>query len=562
MIDGRTFTVDEPQLDAIQARYAAIGRRFEEAASADERWAAIQAWEAVRKELQTWRSVVHVRFSQDTEDEVAAERRKRADQLWPQFAELEVDLMRLLSRSEHRPELEARIGGHAFELWKSRIAAFEPAIKEPLTAEATLGSRYTALRASARFELDGRTVNLSGLQPWLEHSDRAVRLHAQQLRWRWFADHADQLDTIFDELVGLRTGMARSLGYDTYTPLGYLNMSRVDYGPTEVERFRNEVLEQVVPLAAELRSQQAQRIGVDPLRYWDEPLQFPAGNPSPRGDEAELMRAAAGMFSDLDEDMGHFFQRMVEQNLMDLSTRPTKAGGGFCTQWATEGVPFVFANFNGTKGDAEVFTHELGHAYQGWSSRDKIILDYRSPTYESAEIHSMSLEFLTWPWMERFFGEEADRFRTIHLTEALVFLPYAVAVDHFQHRVYDHPDASPADRHAMWLELEERYQPWRSYGDAPGLEHLRKGGLWQRQLHIYRRPFYYIDYALAQTCALQFWLRAEQNRGEAIAAYTALCKRGGEAPFGELVRSAGVRSPFEPGCLSKVVEEARAYLLR
>jgi M3 family oligoendopeptidase len=197
--------------------------------------------------------------------------------------------------------------------------------------------------------------------------------------------------------------------------------------------------------------------------------------------------------------------------------------------------------------------HELGHAFQSWNSLDKPVVDYLSPTYESAEIHSMSLEYLSWPEMDRFFGEDADAYRREHLIDALLFLPYGVAVDHFQHLVYAQPGATPAERNAMWQEVERRYLPWRDYGD---LEHPLRGGLWQEKRHIYTSPFYYIDYTLALCCALQFWVRAERDRGEAMDAYVALCRRGGEAPFGELVRGAGLLSPFEPGALEGVVTAA------
>jgi M3 family oligoendopeptidase len=256
-------------------------------------------------------------------------------------------------------------------------------------------------------------------------------------------------------------------------------------------------------------------------------------------------------------DLGPFFRRMETGGFLDLADRKGKAGGGFCTSFPTEGMPFVFANFNGTKGDVEVFSHEMGHAFQSYESRDLPLSDYLWPTYESAEIHSMSLEFLTWPHMERFFGEDAPRFRRMHLAEALLFLPYGTAVDHFQHEIYAHPTMSPAERHDRWRSMEQTYLPWRNWGD---LAYPARGGRWQQQRHIYLAPFYYIDYVLAQTCALQFWVRSERDRDTAMADYVALCRRGGQAPFRGLVASAGLTSPFDEGCLAEVVEAARVAL--
>jgi M3 family oligoendopeptidase len=169
----------------------------------------------------------------------------------------------------------------------------------------------------------------------------------------------------------------------------------------------------------------------------------------------------------------------------------------------------------------------------------------------------MSLEFITWPWMEKFFEGDADRFRRAHLVGALVFIPYGCAVDHFQHMVYEKPEATPAQRFAMWQECERMYRPWRDYA---GLPHVKDGGYWQAQRHIYLSPFYYIDYVLAQLCALQFWVRADEDRPAAMKDYVNLCARGGEAPFQQLAKGAGLRSPFEKGCLEQVITKARDWL--
>jgi M3 family oligoendopeptidase len=272
-----------------------------------------------------------------------------------------------------------------------------------------------------------------------------------------------------------------------------------------------------------------------------------------------MLAEAQKMYDALGYGLDDFFRLMVDGNLMDLKTREGKAGGGFCTSFPTHGVPYVYANFNGTKGDVEVLTHEIGHAFQNYMSREQRLIDYLWPTYESCEIHSMGLEFLTLPWTDKFFGKEGgERFRRLHLELALLFLPYGVAIDHFQHLVYAKPNASPAERNAMWQEMERTYLPWRNYGDLP---HVADGGFWQFQRHIYLNPFYYIDYTLAQTCALQYWVWSEKNFQEAMQSYVALCRRGGEAPFQELARGAGLISPFDEGCLRDVVAKAKGILL-
>jgi M3 family oligoendopeptidase len=296
---------------------------------------------------------------------------------------------------------------------------------------------------------------------------------------------------------------------------------------------------------------------VDTLRYWDEKLFGPGESPAPLGGHDWMIERAAEMFESMSPELAGFYDLMVQRNLTDLESRKGKAFGGFCTYLHAYKVPFIFANFNGTRGDVRVFTHEMGHAFQRRSSSELPLADYVGCTSESAEIHSMSLEFLAWPQMERFFGEGAEEFRRAHLLEQLLFLPYGVAIDHFQHEVYENPEATPAERHAMWKRLEAIYLPWRNYGDLP---HASDGGFWQVQRHVYIYPFYYIDYTLAATCALQFWARSREDYDKAMADYIALCTRGGSLPFRQLTASAGLVSPFEVGCLDRVVEMARDYL--
>lgn len=468
-----------------------------------------------------------------------------------------MQLKRQLLASPRRAEYEARIGKQAFLLWEADVTTFEPAIEADLVAEARLSAEYTELLASAKLPFDGQILNLEGIGKYTQHADREVRHQAQQVRWQFFERNAEALDRIYGELVQLRHGMARKLGYENYIALGYRRMQRVDYDEKDVERYRDQIAELVVPLAAQIVERQARNLGVDRVYFWDEPVFDPRGNPAPVGDHDWMLAQAQGMFDEMAAPLGDFFRLMVARHLLDLKNRPAKAGGGFCTSFPTYGLPYIFANFNGTKGDVEVFTHEMGHAFQNWQSRSTPVYDYLWPTLESCEIHSMSLEFLSWPYMERFFGDEAERFRTIHLAESLLFLPYGVAVDHFQHLVYAHPEATAAERKRLWQSVEKRYLPWRDYGD---LAYPAAGGRWQLQRHIYNSPFYYIDYTLAGCCALQFWAKAQGDYQKALADYVALCRRGGEAPFQELARSAGLVSPFTPGALSSVVEQARRAL--
>ncbi len=547
-----TITAPRPDRDSLARDRAAVDALLDRGDVP----AALGLWDHHRRDYETWSSLIHLRFAQDTGSETAKADRDYADALAPEATEHEIAIKRRLLNNADA--VSAITGAHALALWDSDLATFDPAIKPALEEESRLSARYTALLAGARIDFRGQTVNLAGLDAFAQDPDRATRHAAESARWGFFAANASELDAIYDDLTRLRHRMATQLRYDTYTPLGYRRMRRTDYGPADVARYRDQVRDHVVPLVARLLERRRAEHGWDRLRYWDEALIDPAGNPAPAGDHDFLIAQARTMFDRLHPRMGDFFRVMDQGGFLDLKNRPAKAGGGFCTSFPTAGVPFIFANFNGTHHDIGVFTHEMGHAFQNWESRGQRITDYLWPTMESAEIHSMGLEFLSWPFMDLMVGAEAaDRFRRMHLIGALAFLPYGVCVDHFQHEVYANPDASPADRHAMWQRLERIYMPWVDYGD---LAYPAMGGRWQAKHHIYSSPFYYIDYTLAQCCALQFWAWSRRDFAGALESYVRLCGRGGVAPFQDLVRSAGLVSPFSDGALRDVVGQAAAFL--
>ena len=551
------LAADEPDVGEVRREHEAIRSELARATAVDELAAAVRRWDDLRRRLDTWTSLVEVRFQLDTRSEERRLALQRRDEVTPKLTELDVAMMRELVAHARRAELEERLGAHAFALWQARVTTYDPAIEQDSVREAALEAEYIALCASAQLEFEGETLNLSSIAKHFQSTDRGTRHHAYGTYWSFFEQHADELDRIFDELTTVRHAMAGKLGYDDYTELGYRKMARTDYGREDVERFREEVRESVVPLNSRLAARKAERLGVDPLMVWDEPMHDAKPNPRPLGGVEWQMARAEEMFDALGGGFGDFYGLMRRRRMLDLDARDGKAAGGFCIDFPSVGMPFVFANFNGTKGDVEVFTHEMGHAFQGYQGRTQPLLEYMWPTAEACEVHSMSLEFLTWPHMERFFGDSADDFRRMHLEGALAAVAHVTMIDHFQHLVYASPDATTEERHAMWREMERTYLPERDWGD---LARPAAGAGWQRVLHVYRYPFYSIDYALAQVCALQFWVRSRRDFGEALHAYVGLCKRAGEAPFQELVRSAGLVSPFERGCLAEALEEARAQL--
>lgn len=555
--DFRNYALDAPDYDAVATEYDKLFRALDAAESSDEAIAVVQAWDKLRRRHSTWMSLVNIRFHQDTRNESFKKAREHCDELEPKLTNLAVAMKRRLKSSTHQVALKEYFGEQAFHIWDCDIAAFDPAIEDDLVREAKLQTEYIELLATPRFDFQGERLTLSEIVKFAEYADRDVRHAAAQLRWGWFAESQERIDGIVDQLVRVRHQMAEKLGHQNYIAVGYQRMHRVDYDQSHVERFRAEVRDRVVPLTIEIRRRQAAKLGIDPLMAWDESVQDPAGNPRPKGAHDWMIDRAERMFNDIGSGMDDFFAKMSSGNLMDLQSREGKAGGGFCDVLPDFQMPFIYANFNGTHKDVGVFTHEMGHAFQAYLSLNQPLLDYFFPSADACEIHSMGLEFLTWPQMELFFGDDAARFRRLHLTESMLFLPYGVAVDHFHHLIYANPTASPDERAAMWQEMERTYLPWLKWGD---LAHPASGRRWQAQIHIFVHPFYYIDYTLALTCALQLWVRASQNRNAAMADYVALCRRGGEAPFRELVKSAGLVSPFDEACLEQIVEMTREEL--
>lgn len=546
-----------PRFDEFQARYDAFTERLEAACALPEALEVFRDWDALRREFATWSALTELHFQQNTADPQYKVNADALHALQPKIQGIDAALKRKFLAHPLRRQLEAEVGAQAFALWEVDVTAFDPVIEPLAVQESAKDDEYVELLASAVFEFRGEHLNLSRIAKYDEHPDRDVRRAAALERWSFFSRNRERLDRIFDDLVHLRDRMAHELDFHNFIELGYRRMRRTDYGPEQVAGYREAIVREIVPLAERIVENQARELGVDRIMLWDEKVFGTQSPPKPPQQYDAMLAAGRETFYGVAQDVGDFADLMMRRELLDLQARDGKAGGGFCTSFPTYGLPFIFANFNGTTSDVNVLVHEMGHAFQAYSSRDVPVSEYLWPTYEACEVHSMSMEFFTWPQLERFFGPDAQRYRIQHLKSSLLFLPYGAAVDHFQHVVYENPNATPEERRGYWKQMEATYLPWRRYD---GVEHLEAGGYWQHQRHIYQMPFYYIDYTLALCCALQFWLRSLDDYDAALADYVALCKRGGTLPFQALVRSAGLRSPFDAGVLHDVAVRAQAVL--
>ncbi|MBQ7173805.1 MAG: M3 family oligoendopeptidase [Clostridia bacterium] len=511
------------------------------------------------KHTMTASTLAEIRHTINTKDAFYDEEVKFWNDFGPRLEELFQEWTLALLKSQFRPEFEAEYGKIVFLNAEIALKTFSPEIIPELQKENDLTQEYEKLLASAEIPFEGKTYTISQLSPFKNDADDARRLAAWKAEGKWYKDHGKELDEIYDKLVHLRDEMGKKLGYGGYTPLGYYRMGRNCYTKEDVEKFRAAVVKYLVPVADGIYREQAKRLGKTyPMSFADNALLFRSGNAKPAGDADAIVAAAKRFYDELSPETSEFFHTMLDGELMDLLSTEGKAGGGYCTSIYDYDVPFIFANFNGTRDDVETVTHEAGHAFADWTNRHRIPISTIWPSMEGCEVHSMSMEFFAWPWAKLFFGEDTRKFLYSHLAGALTFIPYGTAVDHFQHLVFENPDWTPAERHAAWKKLLELYMPWqRLDGEIP---FYSEGEGWQRQHHIYSSPFYYIDYCLAQTVALEFWAMIQKDRANAWKYYMAYTLQGGSRTFTELLENAGLESPFDEKCLFDVCAEAKKFL--
>lgn len=544
-----------PDFDEIEK---VVKEQTEKVKNAEHVNAAHEAYQRFSYALESADSMItlaSIRNSINTKDEFYEKEIEFIQENSPHIEGSVVEFKKALLESKFREQLEEKLGKYLFQQYENDLLTFKPEIVEDLIEESKLSTEYQKLLASCQMDWDGEKLNLTQLGKYTQDKDRETRKKANHLVAKFFEDNTEKLDDIYDKLVKVRDNMAKKLGYKNYVELGYKRMGRVDYNADDVKNYREQIISEIVPLATKLRERQAKRVG-HALKFYDEGLQFESGNAKPHGDKDWCLERAKKMYKELSPETDEFFNFMLDHDLFDLDAKPGKAGGGYCTYMSKWRSPFIFANFNGTTHDVEVLTHEAGHAFQVFNSRD-YIPEYLWPGMESAEIHSMSMEFFTWPWMNLFFEDEVDKFKFSHLQGAILFLPYGALIDEFQHYVYENPTATPVERRKTFRELEKKYLPHRDYD---GEKILEEGGYWFRQGHVFSSPFYYIDYTLAQVCALQFWEKDRENHEEAWKDYLTLCRAGGTKPFLGLVKLANLNNPFIDGTIKKTIAPVVEYL--
>lgn len=544
-------------MDEVKAFFANIIEESKNAKSADEQFAIHKKYYEFIKEVNTNRILAIFRHDCDTSDEFYKKENDYIDEIMPLIENLENDYKKVLFESPFRAELEKTISKVAFKNIELANNSINEKILPLMQEENALVSRYDELIASAKIPFDGEEYNLSLLRKFLTSEDRETRKRAWKAYSEYFTSVTAEIDEIYDKLVKNRTKQAKELGYDNFVELGYNRMNRNAYRRAEVENFRKQVKESFVPFVTEIQELRRKQIGVDQLKYYDNEVYYTNGNPAPIGTPEEILKSGQEMYRELSKETAEFFDFMTENELFDVLGRKTKKQGGYMDFLPKYKAPIIFANFNGTSGDVDVITHECGHAFQGFVTRDEEILEHNDITMETAEIHSMSMEYFTYQWMEKFFGDRADEYRKMHLMDSITFIPYGCMVDEFQHIVYDKPELTPAERKAVWADLEKQYRPWLDYDND---EFLGNGGWWQKQGHIFWNPFYYIDYVLASVVAMEFKVWMDKDFDEAWNHYLQLCKLSAKDFYENELNAVGIESPFKDGTIKHLTDEMKKKL--
>jgi oligoendopeptidase F len=427
-----------------------------------------------------------------------------------------------------------------------------------LTEQQKLVSQYDRIAGAQTVEWEGEEKTIAQLRPVYQDADRAVRERAYRMAAeRQLADR-EAFNELWTKLLALRLQIATNAGKDSYTSYAWQERQRFDYSPEDCASFRSAIEQVVVPAARRVYERRRRQLGVETLRPWDldvDPLNRAPLKPFDGVDE--LQEKADAIFHKVDPQLGRYFRTMRKEGLLDLDNRKGKGPGAYCIDYIFSERPFIFMNAVGLADDVRTILHESGHAFHVFEIINLPYLQQMNVPMEFAEVASMAMELLASPYLEESEGgyyspAEAARSRIEHLERNLLFWPYMAVVDGFQHWVYANPElaSEPANCDAAWSDLWDGFMQGVDYS---GMEEHKQTG-WHRKLHIFRYPFYYVEYGLAQLGAAQVWNNALQDQAGAVAAYRQALALGGTATLPDLFATAGAKFAFDAPTLQVAVD--------
>lgn len=468
-------------------------------------------------------------------------------------------LNRAYLKSPHRAKLDPR----RYEVMNRDIENDVKLFREeniPLqTEDSKLSQQYQKICGAMMVTFRGEEKTLQQMAPFLEEKDRAVREKAWRLISARRMQDRDAIDALFDKMIDVRQKIARNAGFANYRDYMHQAKARFDYTPQDCFAFHEAVEKEFVPLLAQIRRERRADLKVDSLRPWDLSNDSKGRPPlRPFQDEGKLEEGCLSIFKKVDPTLGDQFEDMRRLGLLDLGSRKGKAPGGYQSTLEEIRYPFIFMNAAGTDRDVYTLLHEGGHAFHAFAARRDPLLFYRHAPLEFCEVASMTMELLAYDHLEAFYARpDAQRSRRHHTEQLLSLFPWIASIDAFQHWIYTLP-APPTreQREQKWLEIDARFSP---EVDWSGLDAAHRS-MWQRQLHIFQVPFYYIEYGIAQLGALQIWLRSKQDLGGAVRAYRQGLALGGSRPLPELFEAAGARFDFSTKTIAPIARAIREEL--
>lgn len=530
-----------------------------EAASSGELWLDLfTRWNAIKSYVESEGNRINYMQSRYMDNTAYEDAEKYyREEVMPASDRGNSEILEALLKSKHKGAIAKKHGEYLIKALETAVEPLSPVNSDLRVKAGDLINQYDKLVAAGEVTVNGKSVTLAVARAMQMSTDPATRRAAFFAYREWFAQHRDQIAQIFDQLVHLRDKMAKNLGHENFVKLGYLGMRRTDYGELEAGEFRAAVRKYAVPLQQKLAQRQAEDLGTGTLKPWDAGFYPSLSLPEGIAPVEQQLDKAQAVFSRLNPTLAGHFERMRKEGLIDLENRKAKRAGAFCTSFSDEGRVAILCNSTGDEDDVATLMHEMGHAFQGWESQPIESVDLQWPTLDACEVHSMGMEYLSLPQMSEFFGtENAEKFRRNRWRDSVEGICYICQVDEFQHWIYQNPNATPDERDAEWNRLTDIYKPGLDWSEAENLKRMR----WYAQSHIFHAPFYYIDYAIAETGAMQLGLMDAENHENAMATYMRLCQIGGTKSVLDIFQSVGMRSPFDPMLMKDLMAHAAKEL--
>ena len=563
-MDGNRWKFSElkapkPSSDMVKTLYEDHIERVKNAITCDDVLEVLFENNLMVRKVQEGSEIISIRHAMNPMDERYAADKKWADEFSPIFDNLELDFREAVYDSPFRSEIEERIGHMYFLKTEIKRKIVSEDIVPLRLREQELVDEYDNILLESKKTVNGKARTLVDLQDLFCDEDRNIRKEAFRAFSEILSENEERLEKVWDELIKVRNQIANSLGYDSYVPVGYLERERLDYGREEVAKFRQQVVDEIVPLCNKLYEAQAKRLGLDSIMAYDERMIFSDGNAKPLGDAEYMMKQIVSVLREMSPETDEFIGYILDHELMDYTPRPEKALREFYTMLPYHKAPFMFEHFTGSAEDVQYFAESLGHAFASYrASRRQPLTEYFFPSSEITEINAMSMiQFLN-KYADRLFGEDAWKYEFGNLQYFMTFIPFGVAVDEFQHICYDNPNLTPKERTYEWHKLEEKYMPWRKYDEDD--EFMARGGFWYHKFHIFYVPLYYIEYALATVNAMEMYRKYTERPGIAWREYLELVDVGGSKGYHDILKQANLTPLYEDGAVGKAISYVKSFL--